>query len=104
MPRASKLSIEQLKDLEAKLNNTVQFTSVKALAMEFHIAPASVFYYRKKFVVTVEALYSARHRTPKPKVKNYEYYLRTYLKKHNKNFVKPAILRAPDFGKHLNWL
>lgn len=104
MPRLSKLSIAQLQDLEVRLNNPQQFPSVKALAMEFHIAPASVFYYRKKFVVTVEALYSARHRNPKPKVKDYEYYLKTYLKSHNKPFVRPPLLQAPDFGGHLTWL
>ena len=95
MPRISKLSKEQIEEMKACL---VAGVSLQKIGTKFHIAAASVWYYKKKYMLSIASIYSLPPPPKKKKPKSYENYLRDYYKKIGKPYKKP-----PQ-GKYLYWL
>lgn len=91
MPRISKLSVVELQELKSCL---IAHQSLHNIGLRFHIAPASVYYYKKKFILNFVVI----HRVKKPKLKSYTDYLHEWYKKIGKPYQKP-----PN-SKYLMWL
>ena len=102
MPRISKLSNTQIEELKVDLCDPRK--SLQRLSIKFHIAPASIFYYKKKFVPVIAAIYSlpVAPEAPKKTVRTYESYLREYYARIGKPYQVPAV-KTPN-GKYLEWL
>lgn len=103
MPRISKLTAEQLDELRADLSTYIDRQSYKQLGIKFQITPASVCYYKKKFIISVTSIRIGKlYEKPKPQHKSYEEHLRDYYKKIGKPYKVPPVLRPG--GTFLDWL